>query len=132
MEEYVTSRFLYAVAIAVSTSCATAGGGSAPAAHHDFNLITEDEIAATPSSNAYEVVAKLRPNFLKTRGRTTINAVANDRAVVFLDGQYYGNLNTLRNLLATQIREIRYIGGTDAVTQYGMQYGGGVIAIKTK
>lgn len=39
---------------------------------------------------------------------------------------------SLRNIAAAQISSIHFIRGTDAVTTYGMQYGAGVIDIRTK
>ena len=98
-------------------ACATAGT-STPRVRHDPNLLTQQEIAAANVSTAYEAISKLRPMFLKTRGRTTINSGANDYAVVFVDGQRFG--------------EARFLPGTEAVTRYGMQYGGGAIDIRTR
>ncbi|HEY3113466.1 MAG TPA: hypothetical protein VGJ62_07275 [Gemmatimonadaceae bacterium] len=124
------TKSLYVLTLATAMACAAAGTGTTHV--RDSRLITEQEITAANESNAYDVVAKLRPNFLKTRGRSTINASASEYASVFLDGQLYGDLSTLHNIAATQIREIRYISGTDAVTRYGMQYGAGVIDVRTR
>ena len=55
-----------------------------------------------------------------------------DYAAVFLDGKWFGDLSSLRNISAPQISSIHFIRGTDAVTLYGMQYGAGVIDVKTK
>jgi outer membrane cobalamin receptor len=38
----------------------------------------------------------------------------------------------MRNIAASQISSIHFIRGTDAVTTYGMQYGAGVIDIRTR
>jgi len=51
---------------------------------------------------------------------------------VFVDGQRFGDLNSLNNIVASSILEARYLPAPDAVTRYGMQYGGGVIDIKTR
>ena len=52
-------------------------------------------------------------------------------ATVFLDGQRYGDLNSLRTIVASSVYDARHLSATDAVTRYGMQYGGGVIEIRT-
>ena len=96
------------------------------------NVITADQISASQQTNAYDVVSRLRPNYLKSRGRTTVYTQGSDYAAVFLDGQSYGDLSSLRNISTPQIRSIQFIRGTDAVTTYGLQYGAGVIAIRTK
>ena len=85
--------------------------------------------------NAYDVISHLRPQYLKTRGRTTIQTaptVASEYASVFLDSQFYGDLNSLRNIASINIKEIRYLPANESVTRYGMQYGNGVIEIRTR
>jgi hypothetical protein len=114
-------------------ACASAGATSHPA--KDYNVITQDEITAQNGVNAYDVISHLRPQYLKTRGRTTIQTaptVASEYASVFLDSQFYGDLNSLRNIASINIKEIRYLPSNESVTRYGMQYGNGVIEIRTR
>ena len=124
-------RSIRALTLVAVMACATTGT-SAPRVRRDPNLLTQQEIAAANVSTAYEAISKLRPMFLKTRGRTTINSEANDYAVVFVDGQRFGDLHSLNNIVAASILEARFLPGTEAVTRYGMQYGGGAIDIKTR
>ena len=117
-------------ALALSTACASA---ATPGTHaRDTNVISENEIAASHESNAFEVIRSLRPMYLKTRGHSSINGTGSDYATVFVDGQQYGDLSTLRNIVSSQIREIRYYGSADATTKFGMQAAGGAIEIRTK
>jgi hypothetical protein len=113
------------------TACASAGT-SKPGVHRDPNVLTQDEIAAAKVATAYEAIQQLRPMFLRTRGRTTVNSQANDYAVVFVDGQRYGDLSSLNGIVASSVLEARFLSGPDAVNRYGMQYGSGVIEIKTR
>jgi hypothetical protein len=124
-------KLSYAVAIAVISACASAGSGN-NAVHRDSNLITQEEIAASTETNAYDAVARLRPLFLRTRGRTSINNQGDEHATVFVDGQRYGDVSSLKNIVANQIREIRYYGGPEAVTKFGMDYGSGAIEVITR
>jgi len=129
----MSSKHFLSFAIFAITACASAGAGSG--VHRDYNLITQDEITQQNGSNAYDVISHLRPNFLKTRGRTSIQtppSAATEYASVFLDSQFYGDLNTLRNIASINIKEIRYLPANEAVTRYGMQYGNGVIEIRTR
>ena len=123
--------FLSLVVFAIS-ACASAGSGAA--VHRDYNLITQAEITQQNGSDAYDVISHVRPNFLKTRGRTSIqnSSISGEYASVFLDSQYFGDLNTLRNIPTINIKEIRYLPANEAVTRYGMQYGNGVIEIRTR
>lgn len=134
----MSPRTIYLLAVTVSIACAPAAttsgtpASATPGIRRDLNVITEDEITASMGSSVYDVVSKLRPNFLKTRGRTSMNASGSGYASVFLDGQPYGDLNTLRNINASQAHEIRYYSATEAATKFGMQNGAGVIDVRTK
>lgn len=123
---------LYVLALAGATACASvSAGNNAP---RDYNLITQSEITAQNGVNAFDLITHLRPNFLKTRGRSSINnsSVSTEYASVFLDGQYFGDLTSLRNIATMNIRDIRYLPSNESVTRYGMQYGSGVIEIRTR
>lgn len=125
-------RSFLVLGAAAVMACASAGPGTTSVDANNPNVITADQIAASHQTNAYDVVSKLRPNFLKSRGRTTVYAQGSDYPAVFLDEQSFGDLSVLRNIAASQISSIHFIRGTDAVTLYGMQYGAGVIDIRTK
>jgi hypothetical protein len=118
--------------LAAAMACAPAAGTTSTGVKRQANVISQPEVQQSFESNAYDVIAKLRPMFLKTRGRTTVQGGNPEYASVFLDDQFYGDLNSLRNIAATQIQEIRYYPGTEVATKFGMQYGAGVIAIKTR
>ena len=127
------TKLVSGLAFLAVVGCASAGASSHPA--KDYNVITQDEITAQNGVNAYEVISHLRPQYLKTRGRTTIQTaptVASEYAAVFLDSQFYGDLNSLHNIASINVKEIRYLPANEAVTRYGMQYGNGVIEIRTR
>ena len=126
-------RAVHVLAAVGLAACASAGASSRPA--KDYNVISQSEITAQNGVNAYDVISHLRPQYLKTRGRTTIQTaptVASEYASVFLDSQFYGDLNSLRNIASINIKEIRYLPANESVTRYGMQYGNGVIEIRTR
>ncbi len=125
------TKSLYVMSFAAVIACASAGG-SGSGTYRDPVVISEQEIASSNESNAFNVVQRLRPLFLKTRGRSTINAGGSEYASVFVDGIYYGEINSLRNLLANQIQEIRYLNGPESAGKYGIRYGSGAIEIRTK
>ncbi|HLA14370.1 MAG TPA: hypothetical protein VJZ25_05040, partial [Gemmatimonadaceae bacterium] len=53
-------------------------------------------------------------------------------AHVFLDGQRYGDIETLKTMPVQTIREIRYLSASDATTKYGTGYTNGVIEVYTR
>ena len=123
---------LYVLAVAGLAACASAAPGNA--GMRDYNVIPQHEITAQNGINAFDLITHLRPSYLKTRGRNSINnsSVSTEYASVFMDGQYFGNLTSLRNIPTMNIQEIRYLPANESVTRYGMQYGSGVIEIRTR
>ena len=95
-------------------------------------VISQEEIEASSASNVYDLIAQLRADFLKDRGPISIRTNQHERAVVFLNDQEYGILETMRNFPITRISEIRYYPGTEAVNRFGAQYGGGVVFLVSR
>jgi hypothetical protein len=111
--------------------------GCAPhrsAAHGTFdaNLITEDEIVASRAIDAFEVVHKLRGNFLSNRGETSLYARSSPYPTVYVDEQRYGDISILRTIPSEVIATIRLYRAWEATTRYGVGNMGGVIAIRTR
>ena len=116
--------------VAAGVACASAGTGTGGS--HNSDIITAEQIAATHESNAYDAINQIKPLWLKTRGQTSVNTGTSPYASVFVDNQYFGDLGSLRQIIAPQIKEVRYLNGPNAVTRYGMQYGSGVIEVSTR
>jgi outer membrane cobalamin receptor len=98
----------------------------------DRDVITEEEIAGTSAINAYEVVQKLRGNFLSNRGKTTILGKSSSTPVVYVDGVRYGEILSLRNITSTTVQSIRLYRAWEAQQKYGNDVMGGVIEVTTK
>jgi hypothetical protein len=123
-------------ALATSIACATAGTSasatSASGVRRDPNVITEQEIVTSNGANAYEVITRARPAFLRQRGQTTVTQGGSVYATVYVNSQQYGDVTSLRGISADQIREIRYYSSSEAVAKFGSQNGTGVIQVITK
>jgi hypothetical protein len=123
--------------VAFSLVCATVLACHAPqlgpGSLSDSQLITEDEVEASHMTNAYEVIQKLRANFLTYRGETSFNKnTSQPFPTVYLDGQEYGPLSTLRTLPASEIASIRLYRAWEATTKFGTGNLSGVIAVTTR
>lgn len=105
-----------------------------PPESDDFEsqVITEDEIVASKATNAYDVVKKLRANFLSYRGRTTVAGTSSSDPTVYLDEQAFGPISSLRTIPADEVAEIRLYRSWEATTKYGMGNMGGVILVTTR
>lgn len=98
----------------------------------DSNVITEAEIDASGGSTAYEVIVKVRSNFLSDRGKTTIMGAAPNKPSVFVDGVHYGEISALRSISARQLTSIRLYRAWEAQQKYGSGFVGGVIELSTR
>ena len=129
-------KHLYLIAVAAIFGCAPAGGTSGTfTAPRRSNMLTDEEIVAARAdiTNVYDALARLRPNWLAPHGAMSSNPQASEFAHVFVDGQLYGDIESLRNLQAYHVAEVRYYNVTEAGAKFGIQAGnGGAIEITTK
>jgi hypothetical protein len=95
-------------------------------------VITEDQVIASKGANAFEVIKKVRANFLSYRGRTTLSGTSSPDPTVYLDEQPFGPISSLRTIPANEITEIRLYRSWEATTKYGMGNMGGVILVTTR
>lgn len=127
-----------AMSAVLSIGCASGGSSGSPVRPPSGgrDVIVESEITAraADATNAYQIIQKLRPQMLTTRGRNSPNDPTGETAQpkVYIDNVYYGQVGTLQDVVAGQVREIRYINARDATTQWGTGHMGGVILVLTK
>jgi outer membrane cobalamin receptor len=121
------------VAAVLSVFAVVACSSATKGTSRDRMIIRADEIATVQAANAYDIVSKLRGSFLRTRGPTsTRNITSPPSIMVFLDGILVGPVdNSLKQIPATEVQEIRLYSATDAVTKYGSRFNGGVIDVMT-
>lgn len=107
--------------IAACASGGAGGGAEGNGPRSDRNVLTAAQLANYGTLNAYEVVQRLRRPWLQSRGGTT--------AKVFVNGNERGGTNTLQDYAVDMIAEIRFVEPTQAMSQFGPAYGGGVIEV---
>ena len=123
------SHLLVTIALVVS-AC---GGSGRTRATNSSEIITRAELSAVGSVSAYDAVVRLRPYFMRDRGPTSIvNRSARTRSVVFVDESEYGEIESLKNFLASRIEEVRFYTGPEATTKFGSAYGAGVIQLRMR
>lgn len=103
-----------------------------PAGQPERNVITTAEIESANAQTAYDLILRLHANFLHSRGPNSILLKVAKEPTVYLDNVEYGPVNSLRNIQASTIAEIRFIEGWDAMTKYGSDHVAGVIQIYTR
>ena len=128
--------------ILVASAVILAGCASAPASGSDEtpvlaqtgdpNSLTAKEIASVQAITLYDAIAKLRANFLTNRGRVTINTAASALPVVYRDGSYYGTLDVLKTIPASEVELVRMYRPSEFQGRFGTNNAGGVIEVTSR
>ena len=127
----VRARWMLPLVPVVFAACAAAH--TRPRlAPYDAQLITEDEIVASHARSAFDVIRKLRGNFLSDRGMQSFYDATAGMPNVYVDEQRYGDVSMLTTIPAEVISSIRLLRAWEATTRYGTGNMGGVIAITTR
>lgn len=101
--------------VLVLTACASSGSaGGTP--RHASDQVTRTEIAETTADNAYELVQRLRPNWLRPPSTGSISGLRSQLVVVYLDGNRLGDLQSLRTLSTSGIQSMQWLDAARAAT----------------
>lgn len=134
------------ISLSLVAGCASATGGAGGKAV-DRNVITSEEIVGSSATNAYDVIARLRPQFLRTRGTIPTGGMTsrNDagstqsgqlagtvQIAVYLDDTVLGSVDALKQIETSAIQEIRYYNASDATTKWGTGNSAGAIQVVTR
>lgn len=121
---------------APATATTTAAAPSPRVPRGSSNLITSAEIeaAAQDIQNAYELVERLRPMMMRPRNLSAgaVGAGTTFGVVAYVEEVRLGDLEALATVMRATVREIRYIGATDATTRWGTGHSSGVIQVVLK
>ena len=131
----MSTRHLYLIAVPAILACAPAAGTSgAPPAPRKSAYLGAEEMrnANVDRGTLYDAIKRLRPNWL-TRETKSFDPPSNEAPLVFVDGQQFGDLASLRTVDADSIAEIRFYSAAEAGGTFGLQGGlSGVIAVSRK
>jgi hypothetical protein len=124
--------------VMMSLAAACASSGSAAPGTKNQNLISSDEITQSSAANAYDLIQRLRPNYLRTRGAVhgtpngSTNKIEPVDLVVYLNENRLGNSDQLRQISTSEIREIRYFNASEATTKWGTGHSAGAIQVVSR
>jgi hypothetical protein len=140
----LTRTFVLGAALVGAAGCASSGtagqaGGpqtttvSSSTQRKDPNVITEAELSSRSALTARQVIEQLRPQFLRTRGTTTLGGAGTSDVIwVYFDGTRMGTIEVLNNIGAHEVREIRYLSPSEATNRYGTGHVQGAILVTRK
>lgn len=111
-----TTLVRYSTLIAL-TACASSGSGSSTTRAAPDRL-TQAEIVASSATNAYELISRLRPQWLRRPATGSIGGGAprSQAILVYLDRQRLPDLNALKSLSIDGITSAQWIDATRAPT----------------
>lgn len=133
----MTKRSILFIALALalaSAACSSTGtkSGGPTRATRDRNLITAAELAEVTQQNVFDAVRRLRPAWLRLRGRGTASIDRESSIPVYLDGVLRGSTRLLGRLRPSQVREIRHLEPNEAAVRYGSSHRDGAIWVTLK
>lgn len=118
------------VLAATVNGCGAATSAGRPASR---DLITAADITRVQAQNAYEAITRLQPQWLGSRGPTSITDPTPTQVSVYLNGvQISGGLAYLQNLDVTTVVQMRYYAPGEASARFGMGHPRGVIDVRLK
>lgn len=145
----MTLRSLVSVLAIASLGACASGGSKAPAAapsttaavntstaprRGSANLIVQAEIDGTHLDTIYEVIERLRPNMMRTRGQMgRLSAGAGMSTIkVYQNGTMIGDITMLRGIQASAVKQVEYVNSSDATTRFGTGNDAGAILVTLK
>ncbi|HJQ12607.1 MAG TPA: hypothetical protein VJ840_16360 [Gemmatimonadaceae bacterium] len=115
----MNKAILLAGAALLSACASSSQGTSTPrptSQQSSSDFITSVEVAATPVSNAYDLISRLRPNWLRVETGSIRSGTRSQIIVVYLDDTRLGDVTTLRTISTSGIQSLRYYDATRAAT----------------
>ena len=126
------SRFALVLAL---SACASSGASTGGGARRSADQITYAEISTASALNAYDLINRLRPNWLRAPATGSIGGGVRSQIIaVYLDGHRLGDLESLRTLSTDGIRSMQWLDAARAatvLTEIGSDAIAGAIVIKT-
>jgi hypothetical protein len=111
-------------ALLVAIGCA---GGSVSGEPFRRDILTQEQVMQTGSTNAYDAVVILRANWLVAKGIDSFRTPG--EVQVYFNDTRLGGVATLRRISAADIGQIQYFDGIQASGRWGLNHGHGVIFV---
>jgi hypothetical protein len=114
----VKANLLVAAAFLCACATTTPAPSSARAAAHESSpdYITSLEVAATPVANVYDLINRLRPQWLRTKTGSIRDNTRSQVIAVYLDDARIGDIASLRTISTSGVQSLRYYDAIRAGT----------------
>jgi hypothetical protein len=106
------------VAVAFLCACASGTQGTVRSTTRESSpdYITSVEVAATPVANVYDLINRLRPQWLRTKTGSIRDNTRSQVIAVYLDDARIGDIASLRTISTSGVQSLRYYDATRAAT----------------
>ena len=108
--------------------CASSGAGTRPRSGAGTTL-SREQLAGANSDNLYDAITKLRPEWLTSRGPTSVTDATPNSPDVYMNGSMLGKADYLRQVRLLDVTEVKYWDAGAASARFGMGHPRGVIEI---
>jgi hypothetical protein len=102
--------------VLVGTLAGGCAAGGERVGSSSSTTLSQEDMAAVPGGNLYEVIDRLRPRWLQIRHTMSMSGNPG-QIVVFLNSTYLGGPDQLRQFQARDVLEVRYLDGPQASAQ---------------
>jgi hypothetical protein len=124
---------LRVIVMSTLVGCSSLGGAREPGPQPKRDVLMREEILKSPAnqSDLLQAIRSLRPEFLAPpRSRTTNRGAALTPLAVYVEGVRQTGPESLRNIAASHVLEVRYLDPTASASQFGPNAGGGAIVVR--
>lgn len=95
--------------------------------------ITLEQIeASNVSTDAYDLIQSLRPEWLVTRGTVSMTGATSSEIRIYVNDASYGGPGALRAISVTDIQRITKLSPSQATTRFGAGHTQGAIMIRLR
>jgi hypothetical protein len=115
-----------ALALGCVTTAKQGGSGGSGAS------LTQQQLSTANAANLYEAIVRLRPNWLTSRGPTSVSNSTPTSVDVFVGNTFLGKADYLQQLRLGDVTEVKYWDPGSAAARFGMGHPRGVIEITMK
>lgn len=118
--------------LAMLTACAsTASHVSTNDWKYDAVVLTRAEMSGVNAINAYEAVSRLRPQYLRRRGETSVMLRGSTQLHVYMDNMRLGGMEALHYVSVEALQSIRYMSAAEATMRWGVNHTGGALLLSS-
>ncbi|MGH7664883.1 MAG: hypothetical protein ACRENI_11380 [Gemmatimonadaceae bacterium] len=122
---------LLTVMLPLLSACSASRASTRDVGDRNSTVITTAEMRAADAMNVYDLVRRVRPQWLRDRGPTSMTPSNEGGLVVYLDNARLGGPEALREILPANVMFVQYFDPGSANYRFGTGHHHGAILVST-